>query len=595
MLSNPRNQFAVVFDLVLTSLRYRGENLQRLLWVSITLLLPAIGPASAAGPLHSVLEQDGAPATHGLNFDIKGDTSCAWGSKACNRCVNDVKTNFDAIETQYKGARGNRIGVRSYAYPAKNYLLHRINALGAEHIQGVGRIAGLGNDEYFVFTHSTKSSEPGKSGALAVIRMGANQASNGYALGDLRDGDGKNQNTHNRTVARTFSDSNHPGGLATLGHYVFVADWCQPHGEWKWCNLRSQWAFEVYDVSNVDRNTEVINSHPPLKIMDRSVRVEGDKVREASTASIAATRLQDGRYLVALGRSGGKNYEHFLSDTTTLLPDTVWTSIGDPKSIEKWGEGAAMVNECGSGDVYLIQIEKSADKFYDAKQGKDELHLFKLAQASSTGPITHEYIKSRTFTCSDGTAWCDFDKGGGIYISPAGNLYLYATDGQQARETERFRMVEFANYSEPDRRNEVAPSGRGRSNVVDHRRTGAAPPRRNETVPATRGVLPAPSDVTISEVARTSLRLNWIDNSTEEYGVAVERGMPVGDRGGINYQWKHVFNVEERVMDRVQGKGWRTDSDDQLAPNTEYCYRLRAYLKGQYSAYSPLACARTGR
>lgn len=569
--------------------------MRRLPWISIALLLAAVGSASAAGQLHSAPAQDNAPATHGLNFDLKGDTSCAWGSKACNRCVNDVKANFNAVEAQYKGERGSKIGVRSYAYPTNDYLLHRINALGAEHIQGVGRIAGLGNDEYLVFTHSTKSSEPGKSGALAVVRMGANQASHGYALGDLRDGDGKDQNIHNRTVARTFSDSNHPGGLATLGHYVFVADWCQPHGAWKWCNLRSQFAFEVYDVSNVDRNTEVINSHPPIKIIDRSVRVDGDKTREASTATVAATRLKDGRYLVGLGRSGGQNNEYFLSDTTMLLPDTVWTSIADPEPIAKWGEGAAMVNECGSGDVYLIQIEKSADKFYDAKQSKDELHLFKLARASSAGPITHEYINSRTFKCSDGTAWCDFDKGGGIYISPAGNLYLYATDAQQSESTERFRMVEFGNYLEPDRRNEVVPSKRGRSNVVDHRTTSTAPPRRNETVPARRGVLPAPSDVTVSEVARTSLRLNWMDNSTAEYGIAVDRGVPVGDRGGINYHWKHVFNVEERVMSRVQDKGWRTDSDDRLDPDTEYCYRLRAYRKDQYSAYSPLVCTRTSR
>jgi hypothetical protein len=389
--------------------------------------------------------------TSRIDFKLKGETKCRWGSKDCNRCVNNVKANFNAIETQYTGQRGNKMRVRSYAYPTKNYLLHRINSKwGYEHIQGIGRIAGLGNNEYLVFTHSTMSKSSGKNGALAVVRMGANQTSNGFELGDLRNGAGKDQNIHNRTVARTYTGSNHPGGVATLGHFVFVADWCQDHGKYDWCNNPSQFAFEVYDVSNVDKNARKINSSPPLKIVDRSVFKIGDPKRDKSLASIAATRLHDGRYFVGVGRSGGKNYEYFLSDTTRLSRNTKWSSVSDVEPIRKWGEGAAMVNECGSEDVYLIQMEKSTDSVVDSARGqsKDELHLFKLRKDSGHGRITHQYINSRTFKCSDGTPWCDFDKGTGIYINPTGNLYVYATEAQQAKKTERFRMVEFGNYGE---------------------------------------------------------------------------------------------------------------------------------------------------
>lgn len=129
--------------------------------------------------------------------------------------------------------------------------------------------------------------------------------------------------------------------------------------------------------------------------------------------------------------------------------------------------------------------------------------------------------------------------------------------------------------------------------VVDHREPTTESPRRNEPIPARRGTFPAPSEVTISEVGRTSLRINWIDNAAMEYGVAVERGTPVEDRGGINYQWNLAFNAEERVMTRVQGTGWRTVEDDQLEPGTNYCYRLRAYRKNHYSPYSRQVCART--
>lgn len=416
------------FPLVTTSAQFPGSSSR-------------YKPGDKASSVIVIKLQNLAPA-----FELKGDTRCAWGSKECNRCVNNVKANFNAIETHFRGERAGKIHVSSYAYPAKNALLHRIHAWN-EHIQGIGRIAGLGNEEYLVFTHSTKSDQSGKSGALAVIRMGANQNSKGFELGDLSEKTGSDQNIHNRTVARTFSDSNHPGGLATLGHYVFVADWCQPHGEYGWCNSPSQFSFEVYDVSNVHRNVGQLNSNPPIRIIDRSVKTEGHSKRSKSTASVAATRLQSGNYLVAIGRSGGSNYEYYLSSTTSLSSGTKWLSAGYPEDIAKHGEGAAMVNECVSGDIYLIQIENSGTRG-NLRDNKDELHLFRLNRSSDSGPIKHQYVNSRTFRCSDGTPWCNLDKGGGIYTSPAGNLYLYATDAQQAKDTERFRMVEFGNYRE---------------------------------------------------------------------------------------------------------------------------------------------------
>ncbi len=84
-----------------------------------------------------------------------------------------------------------------------------------------------------------------------------------------------------------------------------------------------------------------------------------------------------------------------------------------------------------------------------------------------------------------------------------------------------------------------------------------------------------------------------MDNATMEYGVSVERGTPTEARGGINYHWKHVFNVEERVDSRMRGTGWRTDGDDGLNRGTEYCYRLRAYRNRAFSDYSEPVCTHT--
>jgi hypothetical protein len=141
-----------------------------------------------------------------------------------------------------------------------------------------------------------------------------------------------------------------------------------------------------------------------------------------------------------------------------------------------------------------------------------------------------------------------------------------------------------------------------REGTVDHRggetpQNETVPAQRgepqNEVVPAQRGTLSAPSDLTLWRVGRDALTLIWMDNASFEFGVEVERGTPTRERGGVNYNWERVFNVEERVEAHVEGTGLRTDADDGLQPDTRYCYRLRAYRGETVSEYSEPACART--
>ncbi len=141
------------------------------------------------------------------------------------------------------------------------------------------------------------------------------------------------------------------------------------------------------------------------------------------------------------------------------------------------------------------------------------------------------------------------------------------------------------------RQNETVPATRG------ERQSETVPAQRgapnSETVPAERGTLSAPSDLVLWRVGRTGLTLIWMDNASFEFGVEVERGTPTRERGGVNYHWERVFNVEERVESRVDGTGMRTDADDGLTPDTQYCYRIRAYRGDTFSDYSETECVRT--
>lgn len=158
-------------------------------------------------------------------------------------------------------------------------------------------------------------------------------------------------------------------------------------------------------------------------------------------------------------------------------------------------------------------------------------------------------------------------------------------------------------------------------NVTDHREPGQAPDRapnreprptprpsddpgsedsdRQETPPAganLKGGLGEPSDLAIRDVTRTTLTLSWQDNSTHEFGVEVYRIDPVKARRERSTEWEFVGTFEERVQSRVAGTGERSDQDLDLAPDTNYCYRLRSYRgfdRSAVSLYSKTVCAKT--
>lgn len=123
------------------------------------------------------------------------------------------------------------------------------------------------------------------------------------------------------------------------------------------------------------------------------------------------------------------------------------------------------------------------------------------------------------------------------------------------------------------------------SSVLKKTERGTKGPKTTEVKP--------PTQVTLYDVTNDSLSISWMDNANNEYGVSVERGTRKKDRGGINYGWQHVFNVEERIDSNIKGTGWRSDGDDGLLPNTEYCYRLKTYNQSSASLYSQPSCVLT--
>ena len=109
-----------------------------------------------------------------------------------------------------------------------------------------------------------------------------------------------------------------------------------------------------------------------------------------------------------------------------------------------------------------------------------------------------------------------------------------------------------------------------------------------EDVPASTpwtfsGIAPqeAPSNLSITDLTSSSLKLHFTDNSFDETTVRIERRVA----GGSWSEWGYFG-----LLSYTGNKNWTNTG---LQSNTTYCYRLRAKNSIGYSSYSSSACATT--
>lgn len=86
-----------------------------------------------------------------------------------------------------------------------------------------------------------------------------------------------------------------------------------------------------------------------------------------------------------------------------------------------------------------------------------------------------------------------------------------------------------------------------------------------------------PSDIVVTVLSATEIRIDWSDNSENEMGFAVERKK----NGG---QYVEIAKVPSNTTSYV---------DKGLSPNQQYFYRIRSYNENGYSSYSSAKSALT--
>jgi predicted phage tail protein len=96
-----------------------------------------------------------------------------------------------------------------------------------------------------------------------------------------------------------------------------------------------------------------------------------------------------------------------------------------------------------------------------------------------------------------------------------------------------------------------------------------------EATTALTAVLPAPSSVTATPISSSRVDVRWVDNSTNEIGFKIERSLD-----GTTFT--QIATV---------GANGKSYANLNLAADTQYYYRVRAYNTAEHSEYSPVAFA----
>ncbi|MFH1355889.1 MAG: hypothetical protein ABII18_02040, partial [bacterium] len=332
-----------------------------------------------------------------------GDTECVWGDPDCNPCVYEVEDNFYHISDN----NGNPTGhtqLRIEASDDSGELMCQYSdpcELTAfyQHIQGIGRIPNVDENNWFVFTRSIR----GGPGAFFAGQMTDLPSAGGHLGSATNEDDSARQITEYYLMdALTPGDTalNHYGGLQMLGKHMVTGTECYEPGD--------------YDCYGIDPNMAYIYDFSDPSNVSVAVALDIEAMGLGVGKAVAATKLYNGNYLLVV-HDGHLNF--ILSETDTLDTSTTWYQ-GDEWSSSSLIDGGAgnsnwgdyqninIVNECETGDIYMIGT-------YRNDNNEDWMTLMRFEENEDSLVVGYKIAQKHMY-CE----WCNFSGTGNIYITP---------------------------------------------------------------------------------------------------------------------------------------------------------------------------------
>lgn len=379
--------------------------------------------ASCADELDPELEtSDADPApTLELSIDLESvdwlkGANCAYGTFGCNVCVPDVPGRF-------KRASGSKDVRHGFGFDPNYYAdngPHPDDFAPGDHIQGITRIPGLGNENWLALSRNARDAGDG-----AFYLTGYPQISGHGDAWKWAERSTRNPTSMSHFYYRV-PGVNHVGGLQALGPMLFAPFDCD---EGLSCNA----GVNIYDVRDPGQaqllsTLSIDNSRGELH------RSDGDLSSRA--AAVGAVRLENGQTLLFVrGREADAAGWFYKSLETTIDANTHWELVttwrnSDLPSGTAWHpwETVNLVSDCNDGSIYAVMMGTTDNKSF----------LYRVVGSLRTeSSLTFQLAGSRGLNTSGPLTSTRF--GGGVHVTPNGNFVSYVTDRHPTVEIEEFR------------------------------------------------------------------------------------------------------------------------------------------------------------
>lgn len=361
--------------------------------------LGAVGGAllALALPACSLLQAPTyVPAPHVLPAPFLGAAGVSPGPADVQPCVPDVARALGELPH-----RGRPFGFHLIdEAPLGGFL---------RHWQGIQRATTAGARHLFL-------SRSGSGTAVIVVQIASHPGGQGPLAGSRARGAPP---AEDRVVARIPFDAGfaHAGGLSLVGG-VLAVPMDSRHG--------SRVAF--YDVDEPE--------HPRRlgTLEHRGVSRESD-TNQAS--AVGGVRLRDGRYLLVLGVHSSKMLDFYRTRGTSLRDSTLaFEYLGTLLGLDVGGyQNLALMSQC-DGTLYLVGTHNTA--FPPPSGGWNHVHWYRLLRGPGAMPRLSRGARRR-IDCEE----CNLAAAAGLFLGPAGEVTLYASQFWKEKPGNWVRLEEF--------------------------------------------------------------------------------------------------------------------------------------------------------
>ena len=338
---------------------------------------------------------------------LQGRTNCAWGSPDCNPCVPDVLGSMARLRSH-----GDILGFRMNG---------AADVTVGHHWQGVQRLMS-GGGRYLAISRSVSG---GEDVSFVIVEMASRNALGQRFRSNRLDPDLANFATpppaEDRIIVEVPRDPafKHAGGVQALGNVLAVPVERGACLNPLTCIPTDPGASKVvfYDVTN------------PLTPVPLGNEVDHSALADEAGAAFLA-RLADQRVLLGIGRADSNILDFYVSSGPDLA--TAGFTLFDT-----WHEGELTGGDSEFGNYQSINLVTQCDgalflvgthENTATQTGQDFADTFRLTNGPGDA-VAIEKVAANHLVCGNrGVNHCNLDAAGGVYVDPAGELYVYGTE-----------------------------------------------------------------------------------------------------------------------------------------------------------------------